>query len=237
MPPTHDRRDQCFAGLAVIFQRQYVSAHKLVGAVAPPDLFASRPRGLALRKLAPWLAVVFLELVGTIERRRVDRCIEVHTDAEPVDGCFRRHHRLQHVLVNAATHQNDDILEPAGIKDVAHFPRHRRQIAAVDAHAADCDAVRLEFGRELHDFPRPGLGVVGIDQQHNPFGTRAGKILECGHFVVVHLHERMRHGANHRDSVVLAGEHIGGAGKPCDVAGACREKAGLGAVGGPQPEI
>ena len=36
---------------------------------------------------------------------------------------------------------------------------------------------------------------------------------------------------------IFAGEHIGGAGKPCEVAGACREKASLGAVGGPQPKI
>ena len=47
----------------------------------------------------------------------------------------------------------------------------------------------------------------------------------------------MRHGADDRDAVALAGQHIGGAGKARDIARARRIEPGLGAVRGAQAEI
>ncbi len=111
------------------------------------------------------------------------------------------------------------------------------EVAAVDAHAADRDAVGFEARRQLHHFARALLGVVGVDQQDDALGPRAREILERGHLVVVHLHERVRHGADDRHAVAFAGEHIGGAGKAGDVAGARRIQSGLGAMRGAQAEI
>ena len=95
----------------------------------------------------------------------------------------------------------------------------------------------LQLRRELDDLPRAGLGVVGVDQQDHAFRPRAREILECRHLVVVHLHERMRHGADDRDAVAFAGEHVRGATKPGDIASTCRKQPGLGAVRGAQTEI
>ena len=119
----------------------------------------------------------------------------------------------------------------------ANLARHRGQVAAVDAHAADRNAVGLQFRRQLDHFARAGFGVVGVDQQDHAFGPRAREILERVRLVVVHLHEGMRHGADDRHAVALAGQHIGGAGKARDVARARRIKPGLGAVRGAQAEI
>ena len=47
----------------------------------------------------------------------------------------------------------------------AHRPRQCREIAAVEAHGADRDAVGLEPRRERDHLPGAGLGVVGVDQQ------------------------------------------------------------------------
>src|SRR5262249_29804522 len=107
----HDGYDEWFASLAVIGQRQDVSAQALIGAVTPPALFSSGPRDLALRKLAPWLAGIFLELIGAIERGRVDRGVKVDADTESIDWRFRRRHHLQHVLIDTAAHQDDDVLK------------------------------------------------------------------------------------------------------------------------------
>ncbi len=145
--------------------------------------------------------------------------------------------RGEHVFVDAAADQNDDVLQAAGIENAAHLARHRGQIAAVDAHAADRNAVGFQPRRQFDDFARARFGVVGVDQQDHAVGPRAREILERRHLVVMHLHEGMRHGADNRNAVALAGEHIGGAGKARDVTRARRKKPGLGAVRGAQAEI
>ena len=145
--------------------------------------------------------------------------------------------RLQHVLVDAAAHQDDDVFQAAAVENGAHLARMRGEVAGIDAHAADRNAVGFEPRRQLHHFARALLGIVGVDQQDDALRPRAREILERGHLVVVHLHEGMRHGADDRHAVALAGEHIGGAGKAREVARACRIKSGLGAVRRAQAEV
>ena len=117
----HHRHDQRLTGLCVIFQREDVAAHAAVAVIGAPYLLAAGPGDLAFGQFAARLAGIFLQLVGAVERGRIDRRVEIDADAEAVDRRLGRHHRLQHIFVDAAADQDDDVLQPAGIEDGAHF--------------------------------------------------------------------------------------------------------------------
>src|SRR6185437_13650260 len=186
--------------------------------VGAPHLLAPRPGRLALRQFAPRRAGIFLQLIRAIERGRIDRGVEIYAYAVAVDRRLLAQHALQHVLVDAAADQYDDTVQPAGVEDGAHLARLRSEVAGVDAHAANGDAVGRKLGRERDDFARAGFGIVGVDQEDHAVRPRAREILERLRFVVVHLHEGMRHGADDRHAVARSGFHVGGAGKAGEVA-------------------
>ena len=95
----------------------------------------------------------------------------------------------------------------------------------------------LQSRRQFDHFARALFGVVGVDQKDHALRPRAREIFECGHFVAMHLYVGVRHGADNRHAVALAGQHIGGAGKAGEVTRPRRVKRGLGAVRGAQTEI
>ena len=84
----------------------------------------------------------------------------------------------QRVFVEVAAGEDHDAGEPAGIEDAPHPPRMLGEIAAVDAHPLDADAFARQPGRQRHHLVCRRLGVVGVDQQHDVVGMRAGEVLE-----------------------------------------------------------
>ena len=115
--------------------------------------------------------------------------------------------------------------------------RQRDEIAAVEANGADRYALRLEPRRQRHDLSRRGLGVVGVEQQHEIVRPRPGKGLERRRLVVERLDERVRHRAVERNAELLAGQHRRGPGEAGEIARARRHQTGFGAVRAAQAEI
>ena len=99
------------------------------------------------------------------------------------------------------------------------------------------DAAGRELRRERGHLPRGGDGVVGVDQQHCVAGERLGEIDEGLHFVVVCLHERMRHRAEHRDAEARPRIRGGRAGEAGDVRGTRGQRTRLGTVRAAQAEV
>ena len=128
-------------------------------------------------------------------------------------------------------------LRPPASRIPRHFICHRGKVAAVDAHAADIDAVSFQFRCQLHDLSGACLGVVGVDEENHAFRPRPRKVFEGRDLVSVHLHEGMRHGPDNGDPITLAGEDVGRAGKTRDVAGARGKQPGLGTMCRAQTEI
>jgi hypothetical protein len=83
----------------------------------------------------------------------------------------------------------------------------------------------------------PRAPVVGVDQQHDVVRLRVGEVLERRDLVAVRLHERVRHGAEHRDPELAAGLDGRRPGEAGEIARACRQQRRLRAVRAPQPEI
>ena len=81
----------------------------------------------------------------------------------------------------------------------------------------------LSFGASCTTFLCAGLGIVGVDQENHTFRPRPRKVLERHHLVSVYLHKGVRHRADNRNAVALAGEHVGRARKTGNVAGARRK--------------
>src|SRR5690606_26253005 len=97
---------------------------------------------------------------------RIGRDIYARTDAVGIDRRPGPLQRFDLVLVQIAAHEDADFFEAGRIQNVANRARLRRQIAAVDAHAAHANAAGAQFARELHDTLRTAARIVGIDEQH-----------------------------------------------------------------------
>ena len=151
-------------------------------------------------------------------------------DAETVDRCPGGNQASDLVLVEVAAAEDPGLRQTTGIEDRTHAARHVAQVAAVDAHRLDPDAVPREFRRQRHHLACAGLAVVGVDQQHDVVGLAEGEIAKRRTLVAMRLHERVRHGAEHRDAEALPGAHRRRAGETCEVGGACGEQGGLGTV-------
>src|SRR5690606_8351345 len=94
-----------------------------------------------------------------------------------------------------------------------------------------------QLWRQSNDFPRRGFGIVGIDEEDESLGPGFGKRLESGDFIVEGLNEGMRHRAEYRNPVELAGGHRRCSGISDDVAGPRRHETSLGSMGSPQAEV
>src|SRR3990172_6597577 len=158
----HHLADQPRARAVVGLDGQDVARHDAARVVLAEDLLASGPGGLALRALAPRAAGVFLELVGAVEVGRVVRGAHVRADAEAVNRRAAREQDAHDVFIEIAAGEDAHLPQPAVVQYPAHVARVRREIAAVQAHGLDRDALAREARREPHDLLRRGLGVVGV---------------------------------------------------------------------------
>jgi hypothetical protein len=87
------------------------------------------------------------------------------------------------------------------VEDRAHLACMVGEIAAVQPHPGQLDPVRRQFRGQPRHLLRPGLGVVGVDQQDHRLRARAGEILEGPLLAVMGLDERMGHGAVYRHAI------------------------------------
>ena len=141
------------------------------------------------------------------------------------------------MLVEVAAGEDDHVAQTRSVEHCARGFRVSREIAAVEPHARDPDALGLQRRIELDHPGHRRLGVVGVDQHHRPRRPRAGEILERLALAAMRLDERVRHRAEHRNAVLQAG--LGGraaveAGQPGRPR---REQRGLGAVGAAHAEV
>ena len=208
-----------------------------VAAIPAIDLLAARPRCLARRQLAARRAGVFLQFVDGIQKWRIRSGDETGADAEAVYGCAQRHEFAQPVLVKIAARKDGRLAQARAVKDAAGAPRERREVAAVEPHALDRDALAPERRGERRNLAYRGFRVVGIDQEHGSFRKRPRKVRKRLRLVVVRLHEGMRHGAEHRYAEERVREHGGRAAVTGDIRGARGQQPGFRAVRPPQPEI
>ena len=125
----------------------------------------------------------------------------------------------------------------ARIENAAHAARQRVDIAGIEPHAADRDAGRLKPRRQRHDFAGRGLGVVGVEQQHEIVRPRLRERGKCRGLVVERLDEGMRHGAVERDAERASGLAPSRCRRSRRVACPRGHQPGLGAVRAPHAEI
>ena len=104
----HRGLQQRFAVRGFAGQRNHVAGNGFISMIAPIDLLAAWPRRLAFTSLPTRTPGVFLELVGTIERRRVGRRGQAGADAETVDRRACAAHRQQAMFVETATDKDVD---------------------------------------------------------------------------------------------------------------------------------
>src|SRR5262249_8846046 len=93
---SHNLMDQRFARLSIIRRRQHVACHAPIWPIAPPNLLAAWQGRLSGRVLATRGARVFLELVSTVECRRIRGRGQARPNAEAVDWRlgFSHYHEL-----------------------------------------------------------------------------------------------------------------------------------------------
>ena len=145
--------------------------------VAPPDLLAARPGRLAGGSLAPrpvrHIPAACRRNRAPARRRTSSgwcRCRSRRSAHWPPSSP-RRASSSRPPLAKIVTSAQAALVENA-----PHALRQRDQIAAVEAHRArSLMPRRLEPRRQRHDLSGRGLGVVGVDQQHQVVGPRARK--------------------------------------------------------------
>ena len=149
---THDRHEQRSAVVRARCQRQHSRRSMLPSDRVPPEhLLAAGPRRLALGALPSRPSVVFLQLVGAVEVRRVGRSVHPRADPEAVDRRVLPHEVAQPILVEVAAREDRDRRADQPRRGSRARAARARRVAAVDAHALDRDAV----GRELRGRARP----------------------------------------------------------------------------------
>ena len=141
------------------------------------------------------------------------------------------------MLVEIAAGEDHRIPETSVVEDRAHRARQRIEIAAVEPHALDPDASRCELRRDARNATCALHRVVGVDEQHCVSGKRLREIDESLLFVVVRLHERVCHRAEYGDAEARRGVRGSRSCKADNERGTRRQRAGLGAVCAPQPEV
>src|SRR6516164_11561227 len=102
----HDRTNQRLPVMSVSLDRQSVRHHAAVSVIASPDLLASGPGRFSCRALAARQTSIFLQLVGTVERRRVERRHQAGPNTDAIDRRFFARECRQRVLVDPAAHKD-----------------------------------------------------------------------------------------------------------------------------------
>src|SRR5215831_1622225 len=234
---SHHLMDQRFSRHSIIRHRQHVACHAPIWPIAPPNLLAARQGRLSGRVLATRGARVFLELVSTVECRRIRRRGQARPNTEAVDWRLGFSHCHELILIEAATREDGHFSEARVIENAPHNFRERNQVAAVEPHATDVNAGSLEPWCKRHDLSGGRLGIVGIDQKDQAFRACVSKSLEGEGLAVVGLDIGMRHRAEQRNIKQLGCEDRRGAGESCNVTCAGGHETGLGTMGPPETEI
>src|SRR5689334_17834717 len=143
----------------------------------------------------------------------------MRADPEAVDGRMLFCQSLDDVFIDAAAGKYRHVLQSCSIENAPHSERMIRQITAVEAYAPDLDPVTLELWRQLNDFFRCGLCIVGVDQKSYISGQRVREMIEGRLLILVRLYKRVRHCAIDRDTVRRLGQDRCAAGKTRQVAG------------------
>src|SRR6516165_6751142 len=102
--------------------------------MASPDLLASGPGRFSCRALAARQTGIFLQLVGTVERRRVERRHQAGPNTDAIDRRFFAREFRKRALVDSAAYKDPGIVEPARVQNPAHALCKCGQIAAVDPY-------------------------------------------------------------------------------------------------------
>ncbi len=118
-------------------QCEHIFPHHSVRADMTEYLLGPRPWRLAGRALAKRTAIVFHELVGAVQIRRIAGSIHPRADAKAVDRRTALQQRLQCILVQVAAGDDVDVFTAPSIQDAANAACKRGQIAAVYAHGLD----------------------------------------------------------------------------------------------------
>src|SRR5262249_38418066 len=112
-PASHHGPEQRLPGLVITHQRDDVRCDRPVIGMAAVYLPAPRPRGLALRALAPWHAGVLLQLAGAVERGGAGRGADPPRGPEPVEGAAGRAQRAPRVPARVAPQKDPPPRPPA----------------------------------------------------------------------------------------------------------------------------
>src|SRR4030067_2726749 len=105
------------------------------------------------------------------------------------------------MFVQVPTGENRALFRAARIENAPPPPRVLSEVATVDAHRLERDALPSKPGGKGHRLARRNLGVIGIDEENGVVRMGAGEMLEGDRFIVMRLNERMGHGAKHWDIV------------------------------------
>ena len=117
------------------------------------------------------------------------------------------------------------------------MPGVRAQVAAVDAHAPDRDAIGPELGRELDHLVGRPLRIVGIDQQDGIIRMRTSEAFECRNLVAMRLHVGMGHRSVDRNPELPRGFDGRSSRETGEIACTRRQQTGLCTVGPTQAKV
>src|SRR5208282_525667 len=131
-PCLHHGLKQSLAFKFIGFQREHVAGHSAVRPKSPPNLLSPWPSRLARRMLSPGHAIVFLKLVGAVQRRPVRGGCQAGANAEAINRRAASLKRREFVLVEAAARKNGDAWKAALIENAPDGLGKRDQIAAVE---------------------------------------------------------------------------------------------------------
>ena len=181
-------------------------------------------------------AVIFLELVGAVERGKIEGCRQTCADAKPIDGCAAFAEVDKFGFVDAAASEYLNACRPPS-------SRMRRTLlerwtrsplsSLTEPTAMPSASSRLESATI---FLARGFGVVSVDQQDKILWPRLCEGEESGSLVFEGLDERMSHRAVERDVEKFARENRGCAGETCDVARASGHQPGIRAMARLKPK-
>ena len=141
------------------------------------------------------------------------------------------------MFIQASTNNNSNIGITAIIERFTHHSGCFTQITAVDSDCIDDLTVYCEFVGKVDDLFCGGTDIVGIHQQGDITGLRAGEVSKCGRFVVMRLNKRMSHGARGRDPETHTSHDGGGTIQPGKITCPRGKNARFGSMGAAQPKI
>src|SRR5271166_1133356 len=168
----------------------------------PPNLLSPRQRCFARRMLPARQAIVFLKLISTVERRKIERGRQACSDAEAIDRRAVFAEPDQFVFIDAPARKYVCARQAPSVQDAPNSLGKLDEIAAVEPHCANRNPLRMEEFRKCHDLSCGRFGVVGVDQKNKVVRPRLSERKKSSRLIVKGLDEGMSHGAVKRTDLM-----------------------------------